>query len=400
MLEDQIIRSMLQAWEDDQNHPHRGRTRTPLPDFADAKEMLEVAFLASLRREEDRPLQFTLVLSASLENELAEGTHSPDCTLRLEESLPLSVESLSKIASAFDPEISAFAVDRTHAEDKLRLWGVFTLPPRTHRFNEVPVAVNGELFFRPDRLAITVKQPGSLLVSRGASVLGRMINGQFVRASPTPFSSRAFGKHLVQMISQQRLFLQHGNDYWHLYRDALEYLLQSMAHRSHGSTLVLLSPTSGTPADSSYKGRYTLVPNLGLQRLFTSLLPPTKDILRGIAMRRLVHQRLDLMAQLSSIDGALVLSDELDVVSFGATLTAKPWHGKVISGPDGFGTGGGEVLQRQQYGTRHNSAIDFAGTYDGSAVFVVSQDGPIRAFLRPGAEVVLYWQDCTASMFV
>jgi hypothetical protein len=49
---------------------------------------------------------------------------------------------------------------------------------------------------------------------------------------------------------------------------------------------------------------------------------------------------------------------------------------------------------------RHNSAINFAAQCDGSTAFVISQDGPIRAFIRLNDETVLYWPDCTVSMFV
>jgi hypothetical protein len=71
----------------------------------------------------------------------------------------------------------------------------------------------------------------------------------------------------------------------------------------------------------------------------------------------------------------------------------------LITGPDGFG-GGGEPFDLSKHGTRHNSAVDFVAAFPGSVVFVISQDGPIRAFAVKDATTILCWPDCRASMFI
>jgi hypothetical protein len=71
----------------------------------------------------------------------------------------------------------------------------------------------------------------------------------------------------------------------------------------------------------------------------------------------------------------------------------------VVTGPDGFGEGGGEVLNPARLGMRHNSALAFAGAVDGSIAFVISQDGPVRVFVKSDESTLLYWPDCcSASM--
>jgi DNA integrity scanning protein DisA with diadenylate cyclase activity len=48
---------------------------------------------------------------------------------------------------------------------------------------------------------------------------------------------------------------------------------------------------------------------------------------------------------------------------------------------------------------RHNSALAFAGAVDGSIAFVISQDGPVRVFVKSDESTLLYWPDCcSASM--
>ena len=106
------------------------------------------------------------------------------------------------------------------------------------------------------------------------------------------------------------------------------------------------------------------------------------------------------LAQLSAVDGALILTRELELVAFGAKLhVPNKWTGKTLEGPDGFGYPSRNAFAAQRYGTRHNSAINFAAECEGSTVFVISQDGPIRAFIRFNEDTVLYWPDCTVSMF-
>ena len=96
----------------------------------------------------------------------------------------------------------------------------------------------------------------------------------------------------------------------------------------------------------------------------------------GITYHRLILEHLQRLAQLSTVDGALILTSALELVAFGAKLQAPTWNGKPLLGPDGWGNASGDTFSSQRYGTRHNSAIDFAAACKGSIVFVISQDGP------------------------
>ena len=58
------------------------------------------------------------------------------------------------------------------------------------------------------------------------------------------------------------------------------------------------------------------------------LLKGNKSTLAGIAYRKAFLERLQFLAQLATIDGALVLINELELVNFGATVKAK--NGKVM----------------------------------------------------------------------
>jgi DNA integrity scanning protein DisA with diadenylate cyclase activity len=113
-----------------------------------------------------------------------------------------------------------------------------------------------------------------------------------------------------------------------------------------------------------------------------------------------MFEALQRLAQLAAIDGALIIDSNFKVVAFGAKLTAPAWDKKTVIGPDGYGSPNGQPFEINRYGTRHQSARDFAAACESAIVFVISQDGPIRAFHRTDETTVTCWPDCTTSMFV
>lgn len=399
MIEDQIIQQILHTWSLDQDHPHKGRQKKPIPSFKHVKEIIEKTFLASLKREEERSIRFGIVLAKS--NEIERGElHSSESILHLKAKLQFTVETISKIAPALDPNRCSIAVGPTENDGELEIWGIFTFAPNEHRFNEIPVAISGQVSFRPDFFTVHAKSPGSILIARSNSQIGRFVNGSFTPALPTPFTSHSLGGYLIESIKKHDLWDGFGNEYWLFFRDALEVLLAEAAARGHGSTIVLLNRQNIEYCSSFFKPRYQFSENLGVKSLFEISLPRNDSIFTGIAHRKLILERLELIAQLGAIDGALILSNKLDCIAIGATLAAPPWLGEIVTGPDGFGRNSGEKFDNKKLGFRHNSAIDFAGACPGSVVFVISQDGPVRAFRQRDPKTVLCWPDCSVSMFL
>jgi hypothetical protein len=88
------------------------------------------------------------------------------------------------------------------------------------------------------------------------------------------------------------------------------------------------------------------------------------------------------MRPIASIDGALTTTPTFAPLGFGATLRGDQWRGTCSMYPTPGAGGGGKGFPIIRYGTRHRSAMNFAGACPGSIAFVISQDGPIRAFAR------------------
>jgi hypothetical protein len=254
---------------------------------------------------------------------------------------------------------------------------------------------------RPDVLTVTATAPGAIVISRGFAQIGRFVLGRFYPAQPTPFVFRALGQYLAGHVEGHSLAQDQG--YPDMYFRAIEYVLAQIEDRGHGGTVVLLRSDALEGALRDTAVRYLVRDTLHMREAFHQLLRWSHsrdvDTILIVAATKELRERLDFLAQLACVDGALLLGDSMAPVGYGATLQAQTWTGDVVPGPAPQADQV-QLLNLRQLGTRHNSAASFAAAHPGSIAFVISHDGPIRAFLREEGGPLLYWADCTLSMFV
>src|SRR5690606_8138031 len=136
------------------------------------------------------------------------------------------------------------------------------------------------------------------------SQIGRILNGEFMPATPSPFTVRSLGRYLVDSIQGQPLFETYGASYWRIYRDVVEMLLSEASSRGHGSIFVLL-PEGGE--EKYFLPRFSFQETVGVHSLMEPLLRDDLDISTSIAVRKTVSERIKLLSQLGVIDGAVVL---------------------------------------------------------------------------------------------
>jgi hypothetical protein len=95
------------------------------------------------------------------------------------------------------------------------------------------------------------------------------------------------------------------------------------------------------------------------------------------------------IASLSAVDGAVVLTDTLRIIGFGAevtaTFSADTFH--VAQNAEGTET---KEARFANYGTRHRSAFRFVGSLESSVAFVMSQDGGVKALRQVGSNLVMW----------
>jgi len=374
------------------------------PELDTIRAAVETAFLGSLKTEEGLPLEFSLAVITQQEISDLNKTHPDASTLvvmRFEHPLPLDIDSVTKIAGAFDKNATALAVEPAGggSATPYQIWGALFYGPSTNLFTEVAFAGAGLSTQRPDCLIITTASIGSLAIARQRHLLGRFESGKFIRSVPSPFTSEAMGKYLIAAVQ-----MNEGWDaqysYWYVYIRAIELLLAEASARGHGSTIILIPTAKVASCVSFFQPTYSFRGDLGIRFLLRKVIESMGNPSATFDMvKRLLARRLEALAQLASIDGALIVSTEWEVLAFGAKLTAPRWAKKVLIGPDGFGCGG-DTFEGSKLGMRHRSAIDFIGACPAAIGFVISEDGPIRGFARRGDDTILCWPDCRLSMFV
>jgi hypothetical protein len=127
-------------------------------------------------------------------------------SMGFENPLPLNIETITKLAPGIDPEMSSFAISKSDTNDDLLLCGVVSFSRPKNRFNEIPGQIGNLRCTRPDVFTITTIRPGSLLITRGNSQIGRFVKGDFVAATPDPFDSTAMGDYIFSFIEQHELY--------------------------------------------------------------------------------------------------------------------------------------------------------------------------------------------------
>lgn len=398
MLDPKFPIAILDAWQRDQAHPHRGRAQRPPPPLAVVSKFLDECFLATLRDEEGQPVKFSvaLVWDQDLEALVGPTMLRP---LRLHIQADFSSASLAKLAPAFDPVLTTIVVKWDVQTEKLEYWGIWLHAQGHNRFSEVPVGVVGSANFRPDLFTLISKGRASLAFARGEGLIGVFQAGYFKDATPTPFTSHSLGQYVCESVQADPMFSTSGMVYWHFVRDALELLLSEASLRGHGGTIVLL-PSNVALTDSHYASKYRLIGDFCLQDTFQRCIEAERQIEVAIAYRKVANETIQRLSQLASVDGALILTFGFQVLAFGATLTAHRTAANPVIGPDGFGQGSATSFDINRYGTRHRSALDFVASVPEAIAFVISQDGPIRAFRGAEWPTVHVWPDCTLSMFV
>ncbi len=111
---------------------------------------------------------------------------------------------------------------------------------------------------------------------------------------------------------------------------------------------------------------------------------------RASDARERVDDFIHLWAALSGVDGAIVVTDRLRLLGYGAEVIAQSISLRsimVASDSTGRTT---TAVPIESFGTRHRSAFRFCASFEDSVAFVVSQDGSVRAAKQSEGRVVLW----------
>lgn len=329
------------------------------PSLKTIESLIDASFWASLQREEGHSPKISL---AFLSPEQA-GKH-----LMFEKAVPLTPKSLTKLSPAV--ERPGIHLGVWHDQDnKLMVWGT----TRT-----IPLLC----------FVIEVIEPGLLVVKyrRGdksakfANVL--VINGeevQEINESGTSFSD------CPHLLSSMLHLGPHGSTDIHI--KVLIQLATSMRSHHRGGSLLIV------PKDSeSWRESIIFPTQYAVQPPFSGL---SELVMRNEQDSQLWHEEMfdavEAVAGLTAIDGATVVSNEFDLLAFGAKIARKSSSRvkKVLVSEPVIGNVPTTISPTQLGGTRHLSAAQFVHDQPDAISLVASQDGRFTVFAwSPCDEIV------------
>jgi hypothetical protein len=393
----------------------------PLPPAPALQHVLETAFFASFLREEGRDLRFVLCCSTSLDVR-RDGSPELVPTMPLAAPRPLSIESIRALAPAINPDNAALLVRVGADETGVRpeIAGVL------HVGADLARARRGRSFYHrpaPYALVIDVRDAGELHIYRGniklASMRAGLLHDQIAFSSLEllPVSDiLVAGEQVLRPRVRppaQEPASETSDFEWTALLNTILCIVNGVREMRHGGTILLVSP--GAEASLPVRPKFRLDERADLlSDQFVRFLntrhalvdarwrrdegpagPPEGPIVpwetATFAAEDDLADAADVVAGLSGVDGAVVLRSDLRVLSFGTEIvldTAVPVVAYEASGGVRR-TAEWPVVDSEEFGMRHRSAIRCVAVAERTAAFVVSQDGTVTFCWKQGGRVLL-----------
>src|ERR1044072_1672495 len=337
------------------------------------KQLIEVSFWASVKKEEGRHHTFALNYAAPEPN-IADNDF-----VVFNPRLAFSAEILSKVAPAVESTktIGVWPKTRRDREDKLEIWGF------------VP-------FLRWPLLLVNAIEPGQIILSISglwkAKIteksqivdVGKYDNlfSNVYPAYPTEGDSQIEAEKIVKA---ERM-------------PDLEKIAIAMRAHGHGGTLLIIPNDNTTCHKSIDMGSFRFKPYEKFKKDLERRDAAVRQFALG-SMARDFHSSYEDMAksiksiaQFTAVDGATLITPDRILLGFGAKI--KPVrkvpdenYNLVISNPFYKSEPEHKNLMEMPWGTRHRSAARFVFDQKGTVAIVASADGRLSIFKRDGRNI-------------
>jgi hypothetical protein len=429
----QLASFIAEHWLDvDQDHRWT-KGDFELPVFPMLETLISVVYQASLLREEERPLSFRVVIaepsSFTAENGPPSGLHR----LVFDELIPFTPAELKSLAHAASFHRSLIGV--TISGDKgPHVWGIVHSGTRwLHGLH----GGRGSAPCMPPALVINVTGPGRIEVCKGATTVGQLSQGRVFGPSTNVFQS-TWLQELFARTRAERMALHEeakdasGQDWAALDPELTHIIDQHMIKRvlaairafKHGGTLIMVPPEIADSllqpndyvsiryrfADEEPRARFrTLI--VSMMNLLSCTAPANngqsyvswEDYQQSTDPRVAeldegIFEMSHLIAALSTVDGAVIMTRRFEVLGFGAEIRCDLADvNNVARALDLEGTRF-KLESTRGVGTRHRSAYNMCKELPETLAIVISQDGGIR-FVRNHADQVMYWDHQSTFAF-
>ncbi len=399
------------------------RPAPPLPPVPQLRQILDTAFFASFVREEGRDLRFVLCCAPGTAIP-REGTTETVPVVLFDTPRPLSVPALRALAPAVSPGNAAILV-RCPATDVsmsgCEIAGLLSVGSNLAR------ARSGRAFYHrpaPYALVIDVRDAGELHAYRGGIKLALLKSGSlhdqlaFSELEFLPISDILAQGTAALDFRMRRSVEEPARETadfaWTALLNTILSIVSGIREHGHGGTLLLVAP--GAEPTVPVRAKFDIQgPSTVLTERFAAFVNARNDLVgrqwahrqtRTAAGREAVLPHLenatyvaeedladvtDLVARLSAVDGALVIGSDLRVLGFGAEIVVDAT--RAVTAYEGSGPArrveDHVIVDGESFGMRHRSALRCVAVADGTAAFVVSQDGTVSFFWKHAGRVLV-----------
>jgi len=382
-------------------------------------EALSVAFQASLTSEEARLTRFRLLLTPVDRLPESGVPNQGALRLRFDQSRPFTADELRRLAPSSPFETSLIGA---HEEgSKLRIWGLAHSGPAWLAPTSGGRSVVPNWTFDP---IVHVTGPGQLAVRCAGKLVGALERGLVVDAMMDVFDSewlpalfareweQVRNEHAARQADTESPTLVENSLVARVSQQMLRRTIQLVRGAGHGGmVLVVNTALSGNAAlldglrlkyrfrqdEPSHRYRTLLLQILERVAAATSkatvewsdfALDSSADLER---LERAVFEWSRVVANLTAVDGAVVVDKRFGLLGYGAEVSAelpapaRVWRALDIEGRER------EPSAVEDVGTRHRAAYRFVQAHPEGVALVISHDGGV-SFVANRDQEIVFWQ--------
>jgi hypothetical protein len=406
-----------------------GQIDLPPPAASTLADVLSICYQATLLREEGRPVTFRLSLSEPDDFAPTAGPPAGLHRLVFMRPLPLDQHELRRLAPAV--VFSRSLIGATAVGGEPRIWGVIHSGPQW--LQSVRGGRETEQTF-PPVLIVAATGPGRLLVTAGAVTLAELRNGTLSGRNVDVFEAQWLHERLSDVGGLTRAAhmgdrgragdsraVIHSTFGAVLAGHVLRRIVATIRAAQHGGTLIIVP--SGRVPELLLDGRYMRV-KYGFtdeeprRRILTLMGHIMNDLAKDEAagtvvgwstyeasrspqlsqMDEALFEVAHLVADLTRVDGSVIMTDCLEVLGFGVEIAGElPEVRRVARAHDLEGVQR-DWVRTDRVGTRHRSAYRLCQAVHDVLALVVSQDGALR-FIRWHDDGVTYWEQVATGLW-
>lgn len=403
----------------------------PLPDPDTLEKVLSTCYQASLLRDEERPVTFRAIFCPAESLPAVDGPPTGLHRLAFTRARPFTEDELRRISPSADFHRSLIGAHLV-AGGQPEIWGIISSGPRWLK------AAQGDRVScppLPDCLVVCATEPGRLVVARGLITVATLHGGRITcpvsdvlesrwlqdtfasvraeilalhqdRAARDLLPRRSIDSHLISRISR------------HVVRRMISIIRSSR----HGATLLFVPPQVGETAkhDAYIHCKYQFADDAPRRRFRALMLEIIDELVRldprasneqpvgwedylvsgsqrlaelDEAIVELAH----VLASISAVDGAVVLTRRFEVLGFGAEISGElPDVHEVVRSLDAE-TRQTTLERAAGVGTRHRSVYRLCQFDPEVLAIVISHDGGVR-FVKQLDGRVAYWDHASVGI--